>query len=39
MMISIMSPSGMIDCTNDLTGPLPSGIQLAQASSKAGLLP
>ncbi len=38
MIISIRSPSGMTDCTNDRTGPQPAGIQLAQASSNAGLL-
>jgi len=38
VMISIRSPSGMTDCPKDRTGPYPSGIQLAQASSNAGLL-
>jgi len=38
MMISIRSPVGITDCTKERTGPWPSGIQDAQAQSKAGLL-
>ena len=38
MMISIRSPSGMTDCTKERTGPWLAGIQVAHASSKAGLL-